>query len=344
MKFRTLSLLLLAAASMIIIPGCGNDSGSTQIADTPVNAVPVPPFNRDTAFAYVEKQLSFGPRVVGSEGHQACKNWIVSQLQSFGASVIEQDFEAKVYTGEALPATNIIGQFNPESKNRIILAAHWDTRHIADSPLAKERQDEPIPGADDGASGVAVLLEIGRQLGQNPIDMGVDLVFFDAEDYGEDSKDEEQLTQAQAEARQASWALGAQHWSRNIHAPKNDFEYGILLDMVGAEGARFPKEGYSMRFARPIVNKVWSLAQKMGYGNYFVNQTEGGVTDDHFFVNTIANIPMIDIIHKPVETETGFGPHWHTHNDDIDIIDKRTLRAVGQLVLAVVYRENNGQM
>ncbi len=323
---------------------CNNDTAGTQVQEPPTEAVPVPPFDRDSAYAYIEKQLSFGPRALGMPGHQACKEWLAEKLASFGATVIEQDFQAEVYTGDVFPATNIIGQFNPESTTRILLAAHWDTRHIADSDLATERREEPIPGADDGASGVGVLLEIARQLGQNPIDMGVDIIFFDAEDYGQDTKEGEQISQAEAERRRNTWALGAQHWSRNPHVNRKNVEYGILLDMVGAEGARFPKEGVSMAFARPVVEKVWKLAKQMGYSNYFVDQQAGEVIDDHYFVNTIARIPMIDIIHKPVETETGFGPHWHTHNDDIGIIDKRTLRAVGQLVTAVVYRENNGQM
>lgn len=323
---------------------CNNDTTGTETTTppAPTQTVPVPKFDRDSAFFYVEKQLSFGPRAPEMEGHQACKEWLVSKLEEFGASVIQQDFTANLYTGKSYQATNIIGQYNPESKNRIILAAHWDTRLLADSDLSTERQDEPIPGADDGASGVAVLLEIARQLGQNPINLGVDIIFFDAEDNGQDTKEGEQISEAEQEKRSRSWALGAQYWANNLHRPKKDFDYGILLDMVGAEGAIFQKEGWSMYYAPAIVNKVWKLANNMGYGNYFVNQKDrGGVTDDHYFVNKIAGIKMIDIIHKSQE---GFGDHWHTHNDDIDIIDKRTLRAVGQLVLAVVYRENNGQM
>ncbi len=331
----------------VIMASCKNDGTgtSTEGTNTTSQNVPVPRFDRDSAFAFIEKQLSFGPRVPGSEGHQQCKDWMVKKLKEFGANVIEQDFEATFYTGKKVASTNVIGQFNPQSNQRIVLAAHWDTRHIADSPLSTARQDEPVMGADDGGSGVGVLLEVARALGQNPIDIGVDIVFFDAEDHGKDIEDGVQLTTEEARANQKTWAIGAQYWSNNLHIAKNSVKYGILLDMVGAEGARFPKEGYSLRFARPIVNKVWKLAQNMGYGNYFVNQEDqGGVTDDHFFVNTIAGIPMIDIIHKPASTPTGFGSHWHTHNDDIHIIDKRTLRAVGQLVLAVVYRENNGQM
>lgn len=329
-KLLALTLAVLTGSGILFF-ACTSDSSSVDtVKEEPTTVkVPIPAFNRDSAYNYVVKQLEFGPRVVGSPESKACQAWLVEQFKAFGATVIEQDFKAKVYTGETFDATNIIAQFNPAASKRIVLSAHWDSRHIADSPLSTERQNEAILGADDGASGVAVLLEIARALGANPISMGVDIVLFDAEDYG-DSNDRN------------SWALGAQHWSRNLHANPYRPKYGILLDMVGSKGARFTKEQWSMQYARPVVEKVWKLAQRMGYGNYFVDVMGNPVTDDHYFVNTIAQIPMIDIINNPVSSETGFGAYWHTHNDNIDIIDPRTLRAVGQVVLATIYREANG--
>ncbi len=313
---------------------CQNDGASAPKAESaeekaPKKQVQVPAFNRDSAYAYIEKQLSFGPRVPNTEEHLACKAWLSGKLAAFGAEVIEQDFVATAYTGEKLQSTNIIGQYNVDNPRRILLAAHWDTRPFADSPLSQERKEEPILGADDGASGVGVLLEIARQLQSNPIDLGVDIIFFDAEDYGESQSRD-------------SWALGSQYWSRNIHRSGYRPEYGILLDMVGSRGARFAQEYYSVNFAPKVVRKVWRLANNMGYGNYFVNEQGGNITDDHFFVNTIAQIPMINIINQPIDSETGFGSYWHTHDDDIDIIHKNTLRAVGQVVLAVLYREEAG--
>jgi glutaminyl-peptide cyclotransferase len=336
---RLTHLLLLSLAAALMAAGlsaCKSDDAG-QSAETTAEGpaavqVPVPKFERDSAYAFVAKQVSFGPRVPNTEAHQQCRQWLADQFRAYGAKVIEQNFQAKAYTGEVLDATNIIAQFNPEATKRIMLSAHWDSRPFADSPLSQERQAEPILGADDGGSGVAVLLEIARQLQANPIEMGVDIVLFDAEDYGDSGG-----------GKAESYALGAQHWSRNMHlSGKQRPKYGILLDMVGAKGARFPKEYFSMQFAPQVVNKVWKLAQDMGYGNYFVNDSGGGVTDDHYFVNTIAKVPMIDIINRPIGTETGFGEYWHTHDDNLDIIDPRTLRAVGQVVLAVVYREANG--
>lgn len=343
MTFRSILLFFFV---IVFLVGCKEDNAQKEnTPPPPVRTVQVPKFERDSAYNYIDKQVAFGPRVPNSQAHTDCKNWLVSKLKSFGAEVIEQDFKATAYTGTVLNSTNIIGQYNLQSKKRILLAAHWDSRHIADSPLSTERQEEPILGADDGASGVGVLLEIARQLQANPIDMGVDIIFFDAEDHGEDKPDGwAPRNEAEREQSRATWCLGAQHWSRNPHVAGYKPKYGILLDMVGSEGARFPVEEVSLTFAPQVVDKVWSLAGKMGYSNHFVAARTPGVTDDHYFVNTIAKIPMIDIINKPVESQTGFGRYWHTHNDNMEVISKRTLRSVGQLMLAVVYRENNGTL
>jgi len=332
----------LALPLLLLFSSCGSDSSGASSSASEAGAkpatspaAPIPRFNKDSAFAFVAGQLAFGPRVPNTEGHRNTRAWLVRKLEAYGAQVMEQNFQPTAYDGTRLQATNIIGRFNPDAGKRILLAAHWDTRPFADSPLEDEegRKDEPILGADDGASGVAVLLEVARLFGQNPADIGVDIVFFDAEDYGETGGEDNE-----------SWGLGSQHWSRNPHVPGYDAQYGILLDMVGSKGARFTKEGFSMRFAPQVVNKVWKLAQAMGYGNYFVNETTPGILDDHYFVNTIAGIPMIDIVNRPVDSQTGFGHYWHTHDDNLDIIDKNTLRAVGQVVLAVLYREAQGTL
>ena len=323
-------LLLTIFLSLTLFIGCNPESGSSSsVPAKPSKQLTVPRFDRDSAYAFVEKQVAFGPRVLGSEGHDVCGTWIEDKLKSYGLTVERQNFTAKVYTGESFPAFNIIAQYNPSAQSRILLSAHWDTRHIADSELAKTRQTEPILGADDGGSGVGVLIEIARQLSQNELPIGVDFVFFDAEDYGERT------------GASDTWALGAQYWSKNLHKPGYMPMYGILLDMVGSRNARFAKEGISMQVASPVVNKVWKLAQDMGYGTYFSNELGGSITDDHLFVIQNARIPMIDIINVSTETPSGFGPHWHTHNDDMGIIDARTLRAVGQVVLAVLFGEAN---
>lgn len=330
-------LLAIGFAVTMTMMSCKSDntaSNSSSPTTETLQPVAVPKFERDSAFSFVQKQVAFGPRVPNTDAHRQCKEWLVQKFQSSGLQVTEQPFKAKAYTGKMLNGVNIIAQYNPAALRRILLAAHWDSRHIADSPLNVDRSDEPILGADDGGSGVAVLLEVARQLQANPADVGVDFVLFDAEDHGNDSD---------VNPEPESWCLGSQHWSRNLVPPGYRPRFGILLDMVGAKNARFTKEGVSMNFAPEVMNKVWNLAQSLGYTNYFVNENSNPITDDHYFVNTIAKIPMIDIIGKSANTETGFGAHWHTHNDNLDVIDVRTLRAVGQTVLEVIYREAAGR-
>ncbi|NJL75906.1 MAG: M28 family peptidase [Saprospiraceae bacterium] len=321
---------------VVFVMACHADEKNSDTTSENTNQVvknyPIPKFDRDSAFAFVAAQVAFGPRVPNTPAHQQGKIWIVNQLQAFGAEVIEQNFEAKAYTGTMLKGTNIIGQYNPQSSKRIILAAHWDTRHVSDHDPDPSKHTQPVLGADDGASGVGILLEIARQLNQNPTDLGIDIIFFDLEDYG-DGGDNGDYT---------SWCLGSQYWAKNLHRTGYKADYGILLDMVGASGARFTKEQLSMQFAPQVMNKVWQLAQSMGYGNFFVNESTRELIDDHLFVNQIAKIPMIDIINRPIDTETLFVRHWHTTEDTLDKIDPRTLRAVGQVLLAVIYREASG--
>ncbi len=330
MKKHTCLTYIILGAMWWMLSGCKSDRNPAgQISQDETPSVQTPRFDRDSAYAFVAQQVAFGPRVPNTIAHKACKDWLVARFIAYGAEVTEQPFQPRAYTGTILQATNIIARYNPSATRRILLGAHWDSRPFADSPLNTERTNEPVLGADDGASGVGVLLEIARQLQAQPLtNIGIDIVLFDAEDYGEPNGGNEK-----------SWALGAQHWARNPHAPASKFKYGILLDMVGARGARFTREEVSMQFAPDVMNKVWKIAQSIGYANYFVEEFTGGVTDDHYFVNTIAGIKMIDIINKPAQSTTGFGAHWHTHNDNMDIIDPRTLRAVGQVVLEVIYSE-----
>lgn len=300
--------------------------------------VKIPSFNKDSAYVFIEKQLSFGTRVPGSAGHQACKEWMVQKFKSYGADVIEQDFMANIYTGESWPATNIIAQFNPDHKDRIILSAHWDTRFIGEEDPDKNMKDKPIPGADDGGSGTGVLIEIARILKDNPIDLGIDIILWDAEDQGSRDGDG-------SAASSKLWCLGSQHWSLNKHKKNYRAKWGINLDMIGAKKPTFLKDEASYTYAGVLLDKVWGLAQNMGYSDMFRDQKIGGLVDDHLFINQMAKIPMIDIINYKVEDGKGsFMDKWHTHDDDITNIDKRSLRVVGQVVTAVIYKESDGSL
>lgn len=288
--------------------------------------VSVPAFNADSAYALVRRQLDFGPRYTNSPGHGQVRDWLLRKMEIYADEVIRQDFTAEAYTGEMLRGTNVIGRYNPEIEERLLLCAHYDTRPFADKDTID--RDRPILGADDGASGVAVLLEIARQLREHPIPMGVDIIFFDAEDYGEDGS-----------GRTDTWGLGSQYWANHLHEPGYSVKYGILLDMVGARGARFTKEGNSRASAGRIVNKIWRLAAGMNKEQYFANWNTEAIIDDHYFIIRDAGIPMVDIVNHPERSL--FGAYHHTHADKLEIIDPASLQAVGQVVLAVVYNESN---
>ena len=301
----------------------------TQSKQAVFEAVPVPYFNADSAYSYIEKQVNFGPRTPNSAAHKACGDYLIAEMERFGASVTVQAVDLTGWDKTVLKARNIISSFNPEKTTRILLLAHWDCRPWADNDKNPANHTKPVDGANDGASGVGVLMEIARQLGLQLPETGVDILFTDMEDYGEP-----QFYKGQHNDN--SWCLGSQYWAKNPHTPNYQAKYGILLDMVGAPDSEFPKEGYSMHYAPRIVEKIWNQAQSLGFGNYFVNKTCGYIIDDHVPINQIAGIPTVDIIHY---TENGFGSFWHTVDDTMENIDKQTLKAVGQTVLTVIYQE-----
>jgi hypothetical protein len=306
---------------------------AAEVSATEVNLVETPDFKADSAYHYIAQQVAFGPRIPGSEASQNTLQFLVAKLKSYGWTVTEQPFTAFRYDGKKLQGTNIIAQFQPAVAKRILLAAHWDARSIADKDSV--RKNEPIDAANDGASGVGVLLEIARNLheAKNKPAVGVDIVLFDLEDHGEPDD-------YTGEHKPNSWALGSQHWAANLVPANYKAYYGILLDMVGGKGAMFPHEGSSMQYAPGIVRSVWATAADLGYSNLFVDQDAFGISDDHTAVNEIAKIQMIDII--DLRASNGgfeFGSFHHTHADNLANIDKSTLKAVGQTLLQVLYRE-----
>jgi glutaminyl-peptide cyclotransferase len=318
----------------ILLAACQTDK--KQEADTSEltsqkNFVPI--FNADSAYYFVEKQVSFGPRVPNSKAHSETGDYLIDKLKSYGWSVQQQEFEATTFDSQNLYLRNIIGSYNPKASKRILLAAHWDTRPFADKD--EVRSTEPIPGANDGASGVGVLLEMARTIGiSDSLNIGVDIILFDGEDWGEGPDTNTQPING----LESWWCLGSQYWSKNKHKSNYSAYYGILLDMVGGKGAKFFIEGYSNTLAPSIVDKVWGRASQLGYDRYFVRRPGGSIIDDHYFVNKYAKIPMIDII--PTDPSDGsFGSFHHTHADNMDIISKETLGAVGVTLLNVLYNE-----
>ena len=292
--------------------------------------VEVPNFNSDSAYFFVEQQVSFGPRVISSKAWDNCSKYLTNKLESYNAKVIVQQAPITTYDQKKHTLRNIIGSYSPEKNNRIALFAHWDSRHVADYDTINTSQ--PILGANDGGSGVGVLLEIARNLNLKNPKIGVDIIFFDAEDYG-------QPENSKFPIMNDSWCLGSQYWSKNPHKQNYFAKYGILLDMVGGKDAEFWQESISSYYASNIIKKVWDVAHNIGYSNFFIYKNSPQIMDDHYYVNTIAGIPTIDIIEYDPFSKTNFNKHWHTHADNMNNVDRKTLKAVGQTVINVIYTE-----
>lgn len=294
------------------------------------DSVNIPQFCADSAMLSIETQCAFGPRTLGSKAHEDCAAYIIEAFEAQNLDVTRQEADFTLYNGERFRGCNIIAAYKPELTERILICAHWDSRPWADNDPDPANHHTPVLAANDGASGIAVMLEIARLLkAQNP-EVGVDFICFDAEDAGvpeweTNFNGNEQLT----------WCLGSQHWANNPH--RTDFRFGILLDMVGAKDAKFYKELFSQRYASGVIAHVWNAAREAGYSSVFVDEDGGGITDDHLPLNSIAQIPTIDIIPYFPHMEHSFGATWHTVSDTPANIDPNTLKAVGQTLLHVIY-------
>ncbi|RYZ28302.1 MAG: M28 family peptidase, partial [Sphingobacteriales bacterium] len=262
-----LALLLLFAA-------CGNseqkDQPEEQQTSKPLQR---PDFNPDSAYSYIQAQVDFGPRVPGTPAQLQCAAYMEDKLRKHCDTVYRQETKVNAGNGKSLPCINLIGVINPEARTRILLLAHWDSRPWSDMDPVDTLK--AVSAADDGASGVGVLLELARQVSSQPLppDIGVDILLTDVEDYGK------------TEWGDKSYALGTQYWAYNPHIPGYSASFGILLDMVGAKGARFPLEGVSSQLAPAVQQLVWKAAATAGFSSYFIYQQGASITDDHVFIN-----------------------------------------------------------
>jgi len=328
----------IAISSIILFDGChGNSDRSTPTSTIDISKnqsalSSIPAFSPDTAYKYTKEQVDFGPRIPGTKAHEKCLQFIVSKLKADGLTVTIQKSSTKTFDGKTFDFENVTASSQPGNTRRILLCTHWDTRPFADADSVDPKGT--FDGADDGASGVATLLELGRHLKDAKVSVGVDLVFFDIEDYGQDNSTGHDGNYPEMKD---SWCLGSQYWAKNLpsnYAPL----FGILLDMVGGKNAVFPMEGTSMHFAPDVVNKVWDIAGKLGYGNYFTHDATNMTTDDHLYINEIANIPTIDIVHYEV-THGDYPYFHHKHSDNMSVIDTASLHVVGRTLLNVIYQE-----
>lgn len=296
---------------LLLLAGCADSS-------EPVGATPGrPAFDGDSAYELVRTQVGFGPRVPGTEGHAAQLAWMLARLDTL-APVLEADSFQHVTTGgETLDLVNVLARFQPDETRRILLLAHWDTRPTADEAADPAEQSTPIPGANDGASGVAVLLELAELLARQPPPLGVDILLVDGEDYGPSIED---------------MLLGARRYADTLEEAGRPV-YGLLLDMVGDASPSFPVESLSAQHANVVVRKVWRAAERLGYRDYFPTGVGRELRDDHVPLIE-AGLPTANLI------DFDYGPgnaFWHTLDDAPENVSAVTLGMVGEVVTELVY-------
>ena len=322
--------IVAVLAVLVLIASCTgpkDESINTPPKDQPQEAalVKVPAFNQDSAYAYCQAQIDFGPRIPNSAAHEKCAAWMSHKLKKWADTVYEQHYTVTAFDGLKMKSTNIIASFNPQANTRVFISSHWDTRSIADEDT--KDKDKPIDGADDGGSSTAVAMELARAIQTQHPAIGVDIVLFDSEDYG-------QPNDSKLPRMEDSWCLGSQYWAKSPHVPGYRADFGVNLDMVGTADAVFIREGVSVTNADWVSQYVWNIAGKLGYSSLFMTRIFGQITDDHYYVNQILHIPTIDVIHYD---ETGFGKYHHTHADKMDLISKQTLLSVGKVMLQTIY-------
>ena len=325
-------LTSLCLATALLTSCHGKKEGNKDVSSTPgvdyLN-VAIPGFDADSAYRFVAEQLAFGFRHPGTKGHAQCAEYLARTLKRFCDTVIVQPFTTTLWDGQKVEGRNIIGSLRPQADNRVLLAAHWDSRQWADHDLDTNNWHKPLPGANDGASGVAVIIEMARAMASMPPNVGIDFVLFDVEDQG--------ITEWASRYEDNTWCKGSQHWAQNPHRMFYTAQYGILFDMVGTFEPRFTKEEISMGFAQGVMNKMWSCAAALGYGNIFVDEKTNAILDDHLYVNQLLHVPTIDVVQN--SPNRSFYEHWHTVKDDIDAVDKNTLKTVATVTLKMIYAD-----
>jgi Zn-dependent M28 family amino/carboxypeptidase len=288
--------------------GASNTSGST-----------VTGFDGNAAYNYAKTQFDFGPRVPGTPAAKKAGDWIIQQMRSRADTVIVQAFTYTTADGKKLPLRNILARFRPEQRDRVLYMTHWDSRPVSESAGTEAERKLPVPGANDGASGVGLFIALGDALKKTKPNVGVDLLFTDGEDYGQFGPPEVDVL------------IGSKYFAEHLPSPDYRPLYGILFDMIGDKDLRIPYEMNSFQQAPDVVAKVWQTAADLGYGNIFVQESGGLITDDHIpLLNR--GLRVIDVI------DLTYAPH-HTPNDTMDKISPRSLAIVGDVATALVTRK-----
>lgn len=274
-------------------------------------------FNADSAMSYVRQQLAFGSRAPGSPGWQKTGDWMVARLKATADVVVEQKWTHTLASGKPLPERNILARFKPEATRRVLYVTHWDTRPTADSDPDPANRDKPMPGANDGASGVALLMAVADALKKAPPAMGVDLLFVDGEDYGTFGPPDVDVL------------IGSTYFASHPPSPGYKPEFGVLWDMIGDADLNIPQEMYSVQREPQVVQRVWGAAKDLGYDKYFLPDVRTyPITDDHYPLLQ-AGLPVVDVI------DLDYDAH-HTTHDTIDRVSKHSLQVVGDVAMALL--------
>lgn len=300
---------VLIVGAMVMLAGCGGEGGSGRTGG--------PSFDGEAALGYVRTQLDFGPRIPGTEGHRKAGDWIVAMMRERADTVTEQRWTHVTAQGDSLPMRNVLARFRPDAEARVLYVTHWDTRPRSDAAsVPAERRSLPVPGANDGASGTAMLIALGDLLRHSPPSVGVDFLFVDGEDYGAFGPPEVDVL------------IGSRYFAANLPSPDYRPLFGVLWDMVGDRDLRFEQEGYSRRDAPEVVRRVWQQAAALGYGNVFVPVEGLAITDDH--------IPLLEVGLRVIDVIDFDYPWHHTPEDTIDKVSARSLQIVGDVAHALV--------
>ena len=285
-------------------------------------------FDGQAALGYVRTQLEMGPRVPGTEGHRRTGDWIVAEMRKRADTVIVQEWTHVTARGDSLPMRNILARFRPAEGSRVLYLTHWDTRPISDEANDPAQRQLPVPGANDGASGVGLFLALGDALRKTPPEFGVDLLFVDGEDYGNFSKDEDVL-------------IGSKYFADHLPSPDYKPIFGVLWDMIGDRELQIYQETNSIQAAPEVVARVWNEAEEMGYADYFIPKVEYSLIDDHMplIAKGLRVIDVIDYYYpRPERIGEPRVNYHHTPEDRLDKVSGESLKIVGDVALGLISR------
>ncbi|PYO46774.1 MAG: peptidase [Gemmatimonadetes bacterium] len=307
---------MLVLLTFCLLLGCKSDAKEGSAAQRNAVAGTSTGFNGSAAYNYARAQFDFGPRVPGTPAAQKAGDWIIRQMRARADTVIVQSFTYTTADGKKLPLRNILARFRPNLPDRVLYITHWDSRPVSESATTEAEKKIPVPGANDGASGVGMFVALGDVLKRTKPVVGVDLLFTDGEDYGQFGPPEVDVL------------IGSKYFAAHLPSPGYKPIYGVLWDMIGDKDLRIPYEMNSFQQAPEVVSRVWQTAADLGYGDVFVQESGGLITDDHVPLLN-AGIHVIDVI------DLTYPPH-HTPYDTMDKISAKSLATVGDVATALV--------